>query len=109
MFLRYINTVNMENDVSTVYTKLILERCKRETELRSAMLYTYQNPDTFAYAITSGPGYSVFIRGEAAQLFRCTLVPVQRRQAGSCFLLLPTTYRSLRIRILITTDKNKLR
>lgn len=41
--------------------------------------YELHIPNQFAYVTTGGSGYSAHIQGEAAQLFRCTPVPVEKR------------------------------
>jgi len=92
------------------YSRILLSQCvKRELELRVAMQFAHLDPSLFAYAVTGGPGHSAHIRGEAAQLFPCTPVPVQMRSTGNCFKELPITvndapmYLSPRTRAIIAT------
>lgn len=55
------------------------------------MTLAYSDPSSFAYSLVGTPGYSAHIRGEAAQVFRCTPVPARRRITGDCFMELPVT------------------
>ncbi|CAL1680953.1 unnamed protein product [Lasius platythorax] len=55
------------------------------------MMLAYQDPILLAYALKGTPGYSARIRGEAAQLYRCTSVPVLLRATEDCFQELPIT------------------
>ncbi|CAL1672865.1 unnamed protein product [Lasius platythorax] len=50
-----------------------------------------KDPSLFAYALMGTPGYTARIRGEAAQLLRCTPVPARLRTTGDCFKELPVT------------------
>jgi hypothetical protein len=79
-----------EINVESTYSTISLQRClKEKAGLHSALTLAYQDPRLFAFTLTGSPGYSAYIRGEAAYLFRCTAVPTQRRQTGSCFQELP--------------------
>ena len=60
-------------------------------ELHTSMTLADKDPSSFAYALMGTPGYSARIRGEAAQLFRCTPVPARLRTTGDCFKELPVT------------------
>lgn len=100
--------ISTDNPTS-IYVKAIFERCsRRTTELRTAAL-TSKDPESFAYSIMGGPGYTARIRGEAAQIISCTPVPVQRRQTETCFMELPVTvhgeprYLLPRSRIIVKT------
>lgn len=89
----YINVITNDNlDVKNVYISQGKDRCiKREMELHTSLIMAQKDPSLFAYSFMGMPGYSAYIRGEAAQLFQCTAVPARIRTTGDCFLELPVT------------------
>lgn len=89
----YITVITNDNlNVRNVYISQSKDRCiKREMELHTSLTMAQKDPSLFAYSFMGMPGYSAYIRGEAAQLFQCTAVPARIRTAGDCFLELPVT------------------
>lgn len=89
----YINLVNNINqNIKDVYVSISMDKCiKKEIELRTSITIADKDPSLFAYALMGTPGYTARIRGEAAQLLRCTPVPARLRTTGDCFMELPVT------------------
>lgn len=89
----YINLVNNINqNIKDIYVSISTDKCiKREIELRTSMTIADKDPSLFAYTLMGTPGYTARIRGEAAQLLRCTPVPARLRTTGDCFKELPVT------------------
>jgi len=80
----------IKSNVKAIYSELLLNKCvNKRPELQAAMQTAHMDANQFAYTLTGGPGYSAHIRGEAAEIFQCTPVPVQQRHTENCFLELP--------------------
>lgn len=89
----YIHVINNNNlHIKDVYISLSLEKCiKREKELHTSIIMAHRDPSLLAHTIIGMPGYSAYIRGEAAQFYKCTPVPARLRNTEDCFLELPVT------------------
>jgi hypothetical protein len=89
----YVHTIsNDAQSLKNFYISTSIDKCKKkEIELRTSMLIADRDPSLFAYALTGTPGYTARIRGEAAQLYRCTPVPARLRITGDCYQELPVT------------------
>jgi len=88
----YINIISTAPNVKYVYMSILLSKCNNKAvELRTALSTAYLDTSLFAYTLTGTPGYSIRLRGEAAQLFRCTPVPTRPRNTGECYQELPVT------------------
>jgi hypothetical protein len=80
----------IKSNVKAIYSELLLNKCaNKRPELQAAMQTAHMDANQFAYTLTGGPGYSAHIRGEAAEIYQCTPVPVQQRITENCFLELP--------------------
>lgn len=87
----YISNNNSQN-VRDAYLSVSLNKCtKREMELRTSIAIVDKDPSLLAYTLMGTPGYTARVRGEAAQLLRCTPVPARLRPTGTCFRELPVT------------------
>lgn len=79
-------------DIKNVYITIRTEKYSRKKlEIHTAIAMAYLDPTQLAYALTNAPRYSARIRGEAAQLYRCTPVPARIRSTEDCFQELPVT------------------
>lgn len=91
--ITYIRLLSYDNtNVKDIYISVSIHRCReKENEIHTLVTLAHEDPSLFAYSLLGTPGYSARIRGEAAQLYRCTLVPARIRNTEDCYVELPVT------------------
>ncbi|XP_066588107.1 uncharacterized protein [Prorops nasuta] len=84
---------HIRNQVNSLYTDIIRQKCDMERQLLEITLSTAaSNPIDFAYTLMKGPGYTADPAGEVIYVIKCIPVRVEIRETTDCFLELPVTF-----------------
>lgn len=82
--------IHIRGEITDLYNIIEYNKCLDRQKIISNMLtLAYQSPESFAYNLHQGPGYTAIIRGEVVNVIKCSAVSVIIRKSDKCYQDIP--------------------